>query len=553
MTSSNEIYPLKVLFWEATLRCNAGCAFCGSRCGDSFHGDLDGEVVLKAFERIASAYDPSGIMVNVTGGEPLMRRDLFEIMERVRTLGFPWGMVTNGSLIDDSVIEKMRAAGMSTISISIDGLYDAHEKIRKLPDSFDRTITSIENMAKADFLDEIQITTVVTKNNIRSLEEMYAFFSRLPIDSWRIAIVDEIGRCEEQRHLLLDADDLRYLTDFFDAHMFGPLLITTSCSHYLGNADTLYRPDGFHCDTGKTVGSILADGSIFVCPNVPREKDLVQGNIKTDDFVDVWENGFQWFRDPSARKVGKCAECPSWEKCRGDSVHTWDFQRRVPKFCWKDHAEIRPHDYSLPDDIRSVVDQDVSRLTGFRISYGSGSLKTVFFIPRASEKLIHEFYWGKYHPLNLCEQMVGMIGFIDGEKAYVTDLITIPLKDRSENTAYFTDDLHQYMMGEVDLYNRNLSRCPDILTDREGRVSFLGYIHSHPVQLKTRLSLPDIELHRALRDHGPPELISGIINPQQEELCLYWDSIYSPADVVLLTDESGIGALYRRKADQSSV
>ena len=82
---------LRTLFWEATLNCNAGCPFCGSRCGESRSPDLDGDAVIRAFERIAAAYDPSEIMVNVTGGEPLLRKDLFPVMERIHGLGFPWG------------------------------------------------------------------------------------------------------------------------------------------------------------------------------------------------------------------------------------------------------------------------------------------------------------------------------------------------------------------------------------------------------------------------------------------------------------------------------
>lgn len=63
-------YTLKSLFWEATIRCNAYCSFCGSRCGDIKTAELDSDTTISTFQRVAKAYDPSSIMVNVTGGEP---------------------------------------------------------------------------------------------------------------------------------------------------------------------------------------------------------------------------------------------------------------------------------------------------------------------------------------------------------------------------------------------------------------------------------------------------------------------------------------------------
>ena len=199
-----EKAQLRTLFWEATLRCNAGCAFCGSRCGERpGQPEADSGSVIRAFESVANAYDPHTVMVNVTGGEPLLRKDFFDVMERVHKLGFPWGMVTNGSLITDEVIRSMKRTGMRTISISIDDLYEAHEKMRRLPGAFERIVDSIRALARERFLDTIQVTTVVNSENIGSLEKMLDFFRGLPVDSWRLAIVDPIGRCAEQQELLL--------------------------------------------------------------------------------------------------------------------------------------------------------------------------------------------------------------------------------------------------------------------------------------------------------------------------------------------------------------
>lgn len=88
------------LFWETTLRCNAKCKHCGSRAGEecNFEDELTTEEIKNALQSIANKYDAKEILLNITGGEPLVRKDLFEVMEFAKKLGYHWGMTTNVSL-----------------------------------------------------------------------------------------------------------------------------------------------------------------------------------------------------------------------------------------------------------------------------------------------------------------------------------------------------------------------------------------------------------------------------------------------------------------------
>ena len=114
---------LKDLFLEVTLRCNARCEHCGSSCGDKIQTDeISADELKKALKDIADKYDASQILLNVTGGEPLVRKDLFDIMRYATSLGFRWGMTSNGMLINDDIINKMIETNMETISISLDAL-----------------------------------------------------------------------------------------------------------------------------------------------------------------------------------------------------------------------------------------------------------------------------------------------------------------------------------------------------------------------------------------------------------------------------------------------
>ena len=98
------------LFWETTLRCNAKCKHCGSRAGENIKLDdeLTTEEIKKALLSIAKKYDARKILLNITGGEPLVREDLFEVMNFANKLGYHWGMTTNARLINDDKIEKMK-------------------------------------------------------------------------------------------------------------------------------------------------------------------------------------------------------------------------------------------------------------------------------------------------------------------------------------------------------------------------------------------------------------------------------------------------------------
>lgn len=325
------------LFWETTLRCNAKCKHCGSKAGENieFKEELTTEEIKNTLQSVANKYNANEILLNITGGEPLVRQDLFEVMEFAKNLGYHWGMTTNGILIDDSIIEKMKQTGMSTIAISIDGLEKSHDDFRGIKGSYIKIIENLKKLKQANFLNYLQITTVVNKFNINELEELYKLMQDLNIDSWRVVNMDPIGRAEDNKDLALDKEDYKYLINFIkDKRKESKFDVTYGCSHFLGlNFEKETRKNMFFCVAGYTTASILYNGDIYVCPDVERRKELVQGNVRVDDFVEVWENRFKWFRDLDKLKCEECQNCKDWKYCRGDSLHTWDFNNNRPKLC----------------------------------------------------------------------------------------------------------------------------------------------------------------------------------------------------------------------------
>jgi len=109
-----EKHTLLDLFWECTLTCNAACKHCGSSAEKrKYEGELTTQEIKDAFLQISKDMDASKILINVTGGEPLVREDLCDVMAyAANELGFHWGMTTNGILLNDENIEKLKKANM---------------------------------------------------------------------------------------------------------------------------------------------------------------------------------------------------------------------------------------------------------------------------------------------------------------------------------------------------------------------------------------------------------------------------------------------------------
>ncbi len=329
-------HPLTELFWECTLACNAHCKHCGSNAGTRpVPNELSTKEAKAAFYQIAQDFDAKRIMLNVTGGEPLLRADLFDVMEYATALGFPWGMTTNGMLLDSDAIQGLRRAGMQTVSISIDGLAATHDAFRGVPGSYNRILRNIHALKDAGFVQHIQVTTVFHKQNLAQLDALYAAMRALPLDSWRLVSMDPIGRAGSHSDLLLDGDELRTLLEFILRHKKDKGLdLQYGCPGYLGlQYEKEVRRQFFHCRTGVNVGSILANGDLFVCPNVPRLPHLIQGNIRQDRFSTVWNTGYAPFRTPQRTYCTHCDACEHWRQCLGGAFHTWNFDENRQNKC----------------------------------------------------------------------------------------------------------------------------------------------------------------------------------------------------------------------------
>lgn len=334
---------LRYLFLELTKQCNLRCLHCGSRC-PSFTGEtlVEKEKLFEVIDEVSEHVKPSQMMFCITGGEPLLRRDWYEICSYITEKGYAWGMTSNGTLIDRECAERLRKSGMNTISISLDGMKESHERLRNVPGCFEKAVQGLRCLIACGGFECVQVTTVVNRYNISELEEMYNFLRELGVDSWKVTAVEPIGNARENSELLLKPQEYRRMFDFIlEKRQQRELDVTFGCSHFLPEKyDATVRRGHFLCGAGTAIASISSEGDILACLDIEDRARTRQGNVRDDSFWEVWKNGFGMFRENHWQCSDFCKDCRDAAFCQGESWHTWNFETNEPDVCMHKRPEI---------------------------------------------------------------------------------------------------------------------------------------------------------------------------------------------------------------------
>ncbi|MCL2041594.1 MAG: TIGR04133 family radical SAM/SPASM protein [Bacteroidales bacterium] len=315
------LHGLNYLFWECTLRCNLQCLHCGSDCTqETATPDMPLTDFLKVLDTIAPHVNPHKTMIALTGGEPLMRKDLAQCGKEFYKREFPWGMVTNGYGLTQERLTELLQSGLRSVTVSFDGLTpETHDWLRGKNGSWERAKNAIAMIAAIeDFT--YDVVTCVNKRNINDLAEIKKMLIRLGIKRWRLFSIFPKGRAENNPLLKLSPDEFRRMLDFIkQTRREGFIHASYGCEGFLGEYELEVRDTPFFCRAGIHIGSVLADGSISACPSL--RADYIQGNIYKDDFWTVWNERYQIMRDRSWTKTAQCADCKSFKDCEGNGLH----------------------------------------------------------------------------------------------------------------------------------------------------------------------------------------------------------------------------------------
>ena len=316
-------HPLTQLFWECTLRCNMRCRHCGSDCKVStLHPDMPFEDFERVLRRIREKYDPHKILVILSGGEPLVREDIVRCGRRIYELEFPWGMVTNGRLMSADMQAQLMRAGMRSATVSLDGLEEEHNWMRGTADAFVHASDAIRRLAAEPSL-KFDVVTCVNRRNYPQLDQLKEYLIGLGLKNWRIFTVFPVGRAAKDPELQLSPEQYKNLMEFIvRTRKEGRIHLSYGCEGFLGAYEGQVRDHLFSCQAGLSIASVRVDGSISGCNSIRSHYD--QGNIYTDDIVDVWEGRFGIFRDRTPLRNGPCRECRWWKYCLGNGMHLRD-------------------------------------------------------------------------------------------------------------------------------------------------------------------------------------------------------------------------------------
>ena len=352
-----QLHPLQQLFWESTLRCNVHCLHCGSDCSSSeITPDMPAEDFLRVIDQSVTPHvDPHKVLIIISGGEPLMRKDLAEVGAALKQRGYPWGMVTNGLALTEKRFKELMAAGLRSVAISFDGLELDHNWLRQHPLAFEGATRAIKLAAQygvqrgstvvqhgsklsnteREALNNIEqapapaeqpnglvwdVVTCVNQRTIHQLDEMQQYLWSIGVRNWRLITIDPMGRAAENPELILTPEQHRQLLDYIREKRKQGLHISYSCEGFMPDYEMEIRDHLFHCAAGISIASILIDGSISACTSV-RGK-YYQGNIYKDDFWEVWENGFEPYRNRKwMKKLEPCNNCKLFRYCEGGGMH----------------------------------------------------------------------------------------------------------------------------------------------------------------------------------------------------------------------------------------
>ncbi|MDK2847771.1 MAG: AdoMet-dependent heme synthase [Desulfuromonadales bacterium] len=348
MSDTQQQYLPKWIAWETTRRCNLQCIHC--RCSsdpDAPDGDFNTAEAFRLIDDICSVSRP---VLVLSGGEPLLRDDIFEIAAYGTEQGLRMCMATNGTLVTDEICRKMKSVGIRMVSLSLDGASAAvHDDFRRCVGAFDATVRAAATLRRNGL--PFLINSSFTRRNQADIAATFQLAKKLGAVAWYLFMIVPTGRGEELLKELISGADYEEILawHYRQERDERDILMRPTCApHYYRIAPQMARQEGRRlerrslsfstgggkgCLAGQSICFIDAFGDLKPCSYFPR----TVGNVKRSSF------GKLWFDSPLLKELrnfdrygGKCGVCEYLRVCggcraRADAVHG-DYLAEEP-FC----------------------------------------------------------------------------------------------------------------------------------------------------------------------------------------------------------------------------
>ena len=344
-----DVPPLRLLFWETTAGCNLECSHC--RRLDVSHELMKTDMsTVQARKMIDDLAAFARCILVFSGGEPLMRPDVFDLATHARAKGLLIALASNGTLIDGPTARRIADTGFHRVSVSLDGADAAtHDSFRRLPGSFRLAMEGLRNLREVGV--STQVNCTIARHNAHQLADVLKLAESLGADAMHYFLLVPVG-CGEQiaDDQMLDGPQVEQrLREIYDIEQATSLQVKATCApHYYriirqeakakrgrhegtkarrdeGIADSaaLSTPSSAHaamgavtkgCLAGTAVCFVSHEGDVFPCGYLP----VSAGNVTKQSLAEIWAGSavFASLRAPD-QLTGKCGCCEYKNVCAG--------------------------------------------------------------------------------------------------------------------------------------------------------------------------------------------------------------------------------------------
>ncbi len=318
----DRMRTLRLLFWESTIRCNLSCAHCRRMEADEAAGsDLTTAQAMQLIEQLAQVGRTQDFMpiLVFSGGEPLCRGDVFELIEGAAARGLTCALATNGTLMDKPLAARIKAAGAHRVSVSLDGATsDIHNKLRKLEGSFEAAVNGIACLRECGL--PFQINMTVTRHNVHQLDAVFVLARELGAVAVHLFMLVPVG-CGESfaEEEMLSADEYEQLLKrVAEKERAAEIEIKVTCGPHYERIIRQEKPQPKRMSKGCLAGSgvlfVGHSGDVFPCGYLP----ICCGNILQTPLAKIWADSPDLARMRDTQQLkGKCGICGYRAVCGG--------------------------------------------------------------------------------------------------------------------------------------------------------------------------------------------------------------------------------------------
>jgi radical SAM protein with 4Fe4S-binding SPASM domain len=315
--------------WEITMGCNMRCKHCGSGCEQPLPDELTTEEALALCDQIA---DLGLRWITLSGGEPFTRKDWPRLVERLRARDVVPNIISNGWLCNEKILKQAKIAGIGTLAISLDGLRESHDFMRKTG-SYERVMRALRLMHEMGVVSGI--ITTVSRRNLPELERLRETLVTAGVRYWQLQIGLPMGNFTQSRDMIMTPGDVDAVIDFTYRHKDDEriAIYPADCLGYYSHREQIVRQKAHRlasppvwrgCNAGKRSLGILHNGDILGCTSI-RDRRFVEGSIRERPLREIWESKSAFLWNRALRKhdlKGYCKTCQYGELCLGGCPNT---------------------------------------------------------------------------------------------------------------------------------------------------------------------------------------------------------------------------------------